>query len=396
LKILVVPTSDWLGHPYPSRHTHIFERIAQHDEVHVLRFRFYRDKKLETNIIVHEMDDFRTSKLALYYLINAGKHFRAVSKIAKENDIDMLVNANLLATYMAAKAIGNPSNIVFDLCDYYPTSAVGYYFDVQSFLGKIATFFLEKLLKKNLEHAGNIVASSHVLSDYAKKLGFRNVSLLPNGVDEFFFEKKYEGELIREKYGLDESLVIGYLGCVEFWIDMLPLLRAIQHLKRKYDVKLLLVGDRLRTKTPQRVQRQMRSMGIEENVVWLKNFVPYHDVPLWISAMDICTIPFNHHHPTAYYSAPIRLLEYLALEKPVLSTPVPEILTTAKDYVNVVLTEEDYEREIKSYIKDPTSYLEKAKQGKLVATQFTWTRIAQSYRRLLKEITEESRVKYLE
>lgn len=43
-----------------------------------------------------------------------------------------------------------------------------------------------------------------------------------------------------------------------------------------------------------------------------------------------------------------------------------------------------------------TSYLEKTKQGKLAVTQVTRTRIAQSYRRLLKEMTEEPREKYLE
>jgi len=398
LKILVIPPYDWLGFPnIPTRYTHIFQRMAQHDEVHVLRFRFNGGKRLKTNVIVHEMDDVKTINLALYYLVNAGKHYRMVNKLINENNVDVVVNSNLLAAYMAAKAVGNRSTIVFDMCDHFPSSAAGYYFDVQSILGKIVTCSMEKILKKNLDHAEHVVTSSHTLCNYVKMLGFRRpVSLIQNGVDDFFLENKYEGKTIREEYDLNDSLVIGYLGSIEFWLDMFPLLRAIESLKRKYEIKLLIVGSRLRTSAPQKVRRQLRRLKIEEKVVWLENFVPYHDVPFWISAMDICTIPFNYNHPTAYYSAPIKLLEYLALEKPVFSTPVPEVLTMGKDCVRIVLTEDDYEREIKSYIKDPTSYLEKGKEGKLIASKFTWTRMAKNYRELLKKITEESRGKRLE
>jgi len=290
---------------------------------------------------------------------------------------------------VAAKAVGNRSNVIVDLCDHFPSSAAGYYFDVQSILGKIVTCSMEKLLKKNLDHAAHVVTSSHALCAYVRKLGFRHlVSLIRNGVDDFFFETKYDGKRIREEYDLGDSLVIGYLGSIEFWLDTFPLLRAIARLKREYDIKLLIVGSRLRTHAPRKVRRQLGTLGIEGEVVWLGDFVPYRDVPHWISAMDICTIPFNHNHPTAYYSAPIKLLEYLALEKPVFSTPVPEVLITAKDCVHIVLTEDDYVKEIKSYVRDPTDYLEKGKRGKLIAKKFTWTRIAQSYRELLNKIVE--------
>lgn len=390
LKILVVPPYDWLGYPnIPTRYTHIFERIAQKDEVHVLRFRFGEGKRLATNVRVHEMDDTGTANIALYYLLNAAKHYKMVSKITRENGIDIVVNSNLLAAYMAAKAADGRSKVVFDLCDHFPSSAAGYYFDLRSTLGKIVTCSMEKLLKRNLRHAEHVVASSHALLDYVRTIGFRGpVSLMPNGVDDSFLERKYEGGAIREKCELEDSLVIGYLGSVEFWLDMLPLLSAVESLKDRYDIKLLIVGSRLRTNAPQRVRRLMRSLRIEEKVVWPGHFVPYHEVPFWISAMDICTIPFNHVHPTAHYSAPIKLFEYLAAEKPVLSTPVPEVLITAKDCVHIVVTEEDYKREIESYLKDPTSYLKKAREGKLIATKYSWTDVSKRYRRLLAEIAE--------
>ena len=392
---MVIPPYDWLGYPYiPTRYTHIFQRIGQHDEVHVLRFRFTEGKRTRTHITIHEMDDHRFTNLAVYYVANAGKHYEKVNSLINENNIDVVVNSNLLAAYVAAKAVGNRANIVFDLCDHFPSSAAGYYFNVQSLLGKIAMLSLEKLLKKNLGHAHHVVTPSHELCRYVETIGFEGpVSLMPNGVDDFFLERKFnsEGERIREQYGLGDSLVIGYLGSIEFWLHMSPLLSAIKQLKRKYDIKLLIVGSRLRTNATNEIRRQLRSLRIEERVVWPDRFVSYHDVPFWISAMDICTIPFNCSHPTAYYSAPIKLLEYLALEKPVFSTPVPEVLAVAKNCVSSVLTADDYRKEIRSYIKDPTDYLRKGKEGKLIAERYTWTRIAKEYGELLRRLERNPR-----
>jgi hypothetical protein len=43
IRIVLIPSSDYLGHPFPQRHNHIFERL--HDgkefEVHVVKFHMY-------------------------------------------------------------------------------------------------------------------------------------------------------------------------------------------------------------------------------------------------------------------------------------------------------------------------------------------------------------------
>jgi len=41
-RVLLVPSSDYLGHPFPQRHNQIFERLHDGEgfEVHVVRFIF--------------------------------------------------------------------------------------------------------------------------------------------------------------------------------------------------------------------------------------------------------------------------------------------------------------------------------------------------------------------
>ena len=384
----MVPTTDWLGHPFPSRLHHIFEKIAERNEVHVLRFPFYPTKKLKTNLVVHESDDIKTDRLALYYAINAHKHYNSVRRIVRENQIDIVVISNLLAGYMAAKAVGDQAKMVFDLSDHFPSSGAGYYFDTNSILGRIVTSGLEKLLKATLRQVDYTVTSSHALKDYAKRLGAEAVSVVPNGVDDFFFTRNFEKE-IREKYGLYECITVGYVGSIEFWLNLSPLLKAIRVLSKSYDVKLILVGAKLRTKFAQQVNNLIERLGIKEHILWL-DFVPYHEVPSYIGAMDVCIIPFRVNHPTAFYSAPNKLWEYLALGKKVMATPIPEIVKTAKQFVDFAETTEDYVSIIEDYIKNHDENVEMVQQAKKLAMRLTWTNIAKRYEEILKKTISSS------
>lgn len=383
LNILVIPTTDWLGHPIPSRLHQIFEKIAEKNIVHVLRFGFYPKSVRESKVVIHQIDEVNHNNLAIYYFINSSKHFKAIRKIVNENQVDVAVISNLLVGYIGAKAIGNQADIFFDLSDHFPSIGAGYYFNSNSVCGKFASSALEKVLKKTLCHAQHIVTCSHALRSYVKTLGFTNTSIIPNGVDESFLSRDHKRDLVREELALDGYVTIGYLGSVEFWLDMFPLLKAIQTLSRRHKVKLLLVGAGLRSKTAKKIRQYIDNLGINKHVIWL-DFVPYKKVPDYIGAMDICTIPFDLNNPTAYYSAPNKLIEYLALGKTVITTPIPEIVHTAKKYVNFALTSENYVRIIEDYSENYEKYEEKAKQGRKLALRMTWNKIAEQYRLLLR------------
>jgi len=382
LNILLIPTTDWLGHPIPSRLHQIFEKIAEKNVVHVLRFGLYPKNVRESKGVIHHIDEVNHNNLAIYYFINSSKHFKAIRKIVYENQVDVAIISNLLVGYIGAKAIGNHADIFFDLSDHFPSVGAGYYFNSNSFCGKFATSALEKILKKTLCHAQHIVTCSHALESYVKTLGFTNTSIIPNGVDKSFLNRNYQRDLIREELALDGNVTIGYLGSVEFWLDIFPLLKAIKTLSRKQNVKLLLVGAGLRSKTARQLHQYINTLGITEHVVWL-DFIPYTKVPDYIGAMDICTIPFDLNNPAAYYSAPNKLFEYLALGKTVIATPIPEIVHTARKYVNFALTSENYVRIIDDYSKNSKKYEEQALQGKKLAMQMTWNKIAQQYHQLL-------------
>ena len=285
---------------------------------------------------------------------------------------------------MTASAIGNKIPLIFDLSDHFPSSGAGYYFELESFLGKMATFTLEKLLRMTLKKISLTVTCSHMLQRYVKRLGIKNVQVVPNGVSKFFLDGEYDPKFIREKYDLN-GVVVGYIGSIEFWLNLHPLLESVSHLAKSFDIKLLLIGSKLRTATAENIRRKIKRLGIEKHTVWL-DFIPHHEVPNYIAAMDVCTIPFNPNNPTAYYSAPNKLLEYLALGKTVISSYIPEIILTAKDYVSLAETPEDYTKIIKDYVNESSKYLKIAEEGKKFASQFTWERMTNKYEKILKTV----------
>jgi len=73
IRVLLIPSNDYLDHPFPQRRNHLFEHL--HDgkefEVHIIRFSFFDKPKLSTKTIIHELPvELKVSKsLAAYYAL---------------------------------------------------------------------------------------------------------------------------------------------------------------------------------------------------------------------------------------------------------------------------------------------------------------------------------------
>jgi len=167
------------------------------------------------------------------------------------------------------------------------------------------------------------------------------VYIVPNGVSEHFF-KLYDGSQVRRKLGYEEDdLVVGYIGSVEFWLDMKTLIKALSKAHREgLRIKFLLIGGRLQTSYAGKVAKWIREDGIEHITNWI-GFVEHDKVPEYIAALDIGTIPFDAENPTAYYAAPNKLWEYLSQGASVVATPIPEALAY-RNLVYIARTEEEY------------------------------------------------------
>jgi len=378
MRTLLIPTSDWLCHPFPQRLNHIFERIANNNEVHVIRFKLYKGKERDTNLIVHEINDHKVENLALYYFINSGILFKMIKELTSTYNFDNVVISNLLAGYITTKAVRPDIPIIFDLSDHFPSIGAGFYLKPQSSLGSIAEAFLEEILIKTLNNVKLTITCSDKLINYCRSRKINNVKKVTNGVSEIFFKKTTKSKNIKKIYDLSDKLVIGYLGSIEFWLELAPLLKAVKILRKKYNIKFLLIGNKLQSKKLNNICNKIKRLGIEENILWL-DFIPYNEVPVYIDCMDICTIPFNLKYPTVYYSTPNKLLEYFARGKPVISSRIPEFINRYKNLIEFAETPAEYIKAINKIVKEDLQENNNSELRINIAKNFTWDNLANKY-----------------
>jgi glycosyltransferase involved in cell wall biosynthesis len=128
-------------------------------------------------------------------------------------------------------------------------------------------------------------------------------------------------ELMRRKYGLENSLVCGYLGAFIVWhqIDLF-VQKIADRLDERKDLKFLLVGDGA---TYEAIREFVRTRKLESRII-LVGRVPHSEVAGILSAMDFAVLP-----AAADYSSPVKLFEFMAAGIPAVApdySPVREIL----------------------------------------------------------------------
>jgi len=180
---------------------------------------------------------------------------------------------------------------------------------------------------------------------------------------------------------------VGYIGSIEFWLDMEPLIKAIAEVHRQgIPVKFLLIGKHLQTGYPRKIENWIRKYGIKKITTWL-NFVPHEEVPKYIAAINIGTTPFDVKNPTAYYAAPNKLWEYLSQGITVMATPIPEIVAHSRTITNIriVRHQKDYIVSIKGATTSRNDGLQRSEIERILLSR-TWSRSAECLSEILKNI----------
>jgi len=172
----------------------------------------------------------------------------------------------------------------------------------------------EQLLKK----ADIVLASSRELIEQIKPRR-PDVIYVPNGVDvDHFDPRKFA---VKARSGVP---VIGYHGAIATWFDG-ELLARVASLRPDYHFRLI---------GPLSDPDCERALKSQPNIELL-GALPYESLPEQIARFDVGIMPFKIS-PLTHAVRPLKILEYLAMKKPVVATPMKEILdwpgvTTAGD-----------------------------------------------------------------
>ncbi len=146
-----------------------------------------------------------------------------------------------------------------------------------------------------------------------------NVHYSPHAVRFDHFAKTQSGETVVAA-GLTalQGTVVGYIGMVDIWFDQELLGQVAERLPHSHFV---IVG---------RVGTDISILQRFPNIHFLgpKKF---EELPSYLKRFDVCMIPFQVNELTRNLN-PIKLKEYLAAGKPVVTTPLPDM----EEYMEVI------------------------------------------------------------
>jgi len=176
-----------------------------------------------------------------------------------------------------------------------------------------------------------ITTHSRFIDEYIKDIGAKDVSYLPQAIDESFFRDDFDVAKLREKYSTSGFLTFCYL--VTFNIgstyDFDGILEVYKKIESLFDNALLVIvgdgilRDRIKDKAAGYGLRNYRFLG----------FVEHDAVAGLIAACDFGLIYMRDNNLPNEARVSLKLLEYCAGGKPVIGRVVGESKRLLGDYV---------------------------------------------------------------
>lgn len=292
-----VPYYDIGGGQRSAQLTKIFNKMGYS------LYYIYGFKSSESEIFNIEIPAIKHKYIGEYKINEFKKDIRKDDLVIFEGPISSFDNYLNVAKNIGAK-------IVYENIDNWETS-----------LG--TSIFDEKTLINMLDKSDFLTATAKPLikqlKEYLSKYSIKEKKILylPNAVDENLFEDRLE-------YGKPVDLVFGKKTLIYYgslwgsWFDW-DLIYGIAKKYERYSINL--IGDF--EGIPERVKnapKNIHFLGLKKQI----------ELPAYLQHSDIALIPFTAGEITEYVS-PLKIFEYIAMNKVVLSTNLPDVL----DYPNV-------------------------------------------------------------
>ena len=172
---------------------------------------------------------------------------------------------------------------------------------------------IEALEAQMLTKADIVFANSLITWENKKKTA-PHANHFPSGANIEFFKQAQTAKPHPETGKLRRPILM-YVGSINEKIN----LRLLLNVARSSKVSLILVGQTY----PGVFHEELDQLKGLKNV-YFAGKRPFSEMPSWLAAADICLLPYVKGEATRYQS-PLKLYEYLATGKPILSTPHPEV-----------------------------------------------------------------------
>lgn len=204
---------------------------------------------------------------------------------------------------------------------------------------------------------------------------YKGLMLVPNGADVAHFGRARDpGLAVPEELSALSGPVIGYIGAVSPWLDQEMLLAAA---RAHPEWTLVIIGP---------VDCDVSLLQAMPNVK-LPGHRDYSELPAYLKGFDATVIPFKINELTRGVN-PVKLYEYLAAGKPVVSSALPEVLPFSPA-VSIARTPDEFVRRLEEELAGDTP--EKAAGRLRLAGQNSWEARAKAVEEVLESCLSKRR-----
>jgi glycosyltransferase involved in cell wall biosynthesis len=187
---------------------------------------------------------------------------------------------------------------------------------------------------------------------------------------EHFSQAQEAAKPIPEDVKNVEGPIIGWFGVVDERMDY-DLLRKAAELRP--DWSFVIVGPVVKV--------DPASLPQAENLHWLGGR-DYKVLPDYCRAFDVCMMPFALNEATEYIN-PTKALEYLATGRPVVSTPVRDVVRQYSDSIFIAKSAEDFVACCEKALHHPDAHM--IAKGMERAREAGWERTVEKMQELIVE-----------
>lgn len=398
MNILLVQDSDWLLRG-PHQQHHLMEKLAlKGHEIRVIDYeilwkargkkQLYSGRQVLDNVSkVHQGAEVTVIRPGIIkipwldYLSLLFTHRKEIERQIKEFFPDVIIGLGILNAFLAVKA-AKRNKIPF----------VYYWIDVLHRLIPFRPFHpVAKIVEsKTLKQADRVLAINDNLKSYITKIGAppERTQVLRAGIDIEQFNPIDNGNTIREQYGLKENdIVLFFMGWLYHFSGLKEVAARLAEAKDN-NLKLLIVGEGDAYDELQQIQRKY---NLQDRVI-LTGKKPYQEIPGFIAACDVCLLPAYPTEKIMQDIVPIKIYEYMAMAKPVVSTRLPGMVKEFGEGNGVVYVNEPEDVVTKAIrlIQDG-SLKELGAKARSFAERYSWDNITDEFEKILGEVVKENK-----
>jgi len=244
----------------------------------------------------------------------------------------------------------------------------------------------------NLKKSNLSICVSNAAREYfiARGVPKEIIVTITNGADVEKFHPDIYPKKILEKYCLNKKLIIGFVGSFHFWHGVNNLMEVIKEIITiNKNTIFLMVGDGGPMKT--KLNEFIGQQGLENRVI-MTGYITYEEMPEYIAAMDIVLALYPNLN--FFYYSPMKIFEYMACGKPVITTKIEQIAEIIIDKNNGFLCDPDNIKQIIHNLTDLINSEELRKSiGKnareTIVKNYTWKCKAEQLSRLCVSILQQ-------